>query len=391
MSAPVRSRERILCVDDEPNVLDALQLQLERRYDVHTATGGEQGLACLRESGPFAVVISDMRMPHMKGSEFLARVRELAPGTVRMLLTGQTDLDSAVQAVNDGQLFRFLTKPCPPQSLLAAVEAAMAQHRLLTAEREVLEHTLMGSVQVLNEVLGLAHPEAFGRATRIRQWAAALARAVRSERSWEIETAAMLSQLGCVTVDRDLLVRAHSGQTLSAEDSRALAQVPEVSARLVAHIPRLENVRAILELLAHPGGGAPSTPPDLRRAGEILRIAVDFDWHEGRSASAASALKALRDSGHHEAALLLAFENVLHSPTDSDVVRPVSLGELREGMVLDEDVRTQAGVLFAARGYVVTGAFVERLRQSKSAGIPGSLRCLVPVERAEGDQPGRAA
>ncbi len=391
MSAKVKTRDRILCVDDEPNVLEALQLHLERRYVVHTATGGEQGLARIQESGPFAVVISDMRMPHMKGSEFLARVREQSPGSVRMLLTGQTDLESAVQAVNDGQLFRFLTKPCPPQALLCAVEAAVAQHRLLTAERELLEHTLIGSVQVLNEVLGLAHPEAFGRASRIRQWAATLARAVHSERCWEIETAAMLSQLGCVTVDRDLLVRAHSGQTLSAEDSRALAQVPEVSARLVAHIPRLEGVREILELLSHPAGGTSSTPAELRRAADILRLAVDFDWHEGRTASAATAFETIRKSGHHDPALLAAFESVRRSPTDADVVRPVSLGELREGMILDEDVRTQAGVLFAARGYVVTGAFVERLRQSKSAGIPGSLRCLVPVERSTGSQPGQAA
>lgn len=372
------ARPRVLCVDDEANLLEGLKLLLERRFDVHTAANGAEGLARIRDAGPFAVVLSDMRMPEMSGAEFLSRVREGAPLTVRMLLTGQTDLESAVRAVNDGQLFRFITKPCPPSQLVAAIECGVEQHRLQTAERQLLEETLTGSVKVLNEVLGLAHPEAFGRASRIKQLVSELAEECRIERRWELETAAMLSQLGCITIERETLVRAHQRQMLSAEESRALARVPEVSCQLISHIPRLEGVREILSLLVHPAG-LKAAGAVLRRSAEALRIAVDFDWLEARSASAAEALDDMRASDRYDAELFGAFERLRRKPAPSDAVRPVVLKDLREGMILDEDARTKGGVLFATRGYVVTQAFVERALNFRAAGLPGSLRCKIPA------------
>ena len=106
-------RPKVLCVDDEPRVLEGLSLHLRRMYEVEVATSGNAGLAVLERDKTFAVVISDMRMPGMNGAVFLSRSREIAPDAVRMLLTGQTDMTSAVQAVNVGQIFKFLTKPCP--------------------------------------------------------------------------------------------------------------------------------------------------------------------------------------------------------------------------------------------------------------------------------------
>src|SRR5262245_28427095 len=102
--------ERILCVDDEPNVLAGYQRQLRKHYDIEIAQGGEQGLAAIQEKGPYAVIVSDMRMPGMNGAQFLARAKELAPHSVRMLLTGYSDQKAAISAVNDGHIFRFLTK-----------------------------------------------------------------------------------------------------------------------------------------------------------------------------------------------------------------------------------------------------------------------------------------
>ena len=372
-------RVRVLCVDDEPNVLEGLRLHLERRYDLTTAGGGPEALRLIEAGPPFAVVVSDMRMPEMNGAEFLSRARDLAPHSVRMLLTGQTDLDSAVRAVNDGQVFRFLTKPCPAPQLLAAIEAGIEQHRLVTAERELLEQTLLGSVKVLDEVLSLAHPEAFGRAVRIKQYAVELAEDCGLGRKWELETAAMLSQLGSITLDRDTLTRANHGQALTSEDSKALARVPEVSFALVSHIPRLERVSDILSRLAHPAGAA-NVSAESRRLAEILRIAIDFDWLEMRGASRHEALTGMRQGAKHELELLERFEHLRNRDVKSDVLRQVALAELREGMILAEDVRTAAGVLFAARGYVITSAFVERARNFKAAGVPGTIQCHVPPE-----------
>ena len=113
--------------------------------------------------------MSDMRMPVMDGAAVLAQARSARPDTVRILLTGQADLEDAVAAVNNGNIFRFLLKPCPRPVLVQALSDAVEQHRMITAERELLERTLRGSVAALFDVLSLANPLAFARAVRIQQ------------------------------------------------------------------------------------------------------------------------------------------------------------------------------------------------------------------------------
>src|ERR1700722_15579286 len=104
--------KKILLVDDEPNVLSAFQRQLSRRFEVQTALGPIEGLAALKEAQEFAVVGADMRMPEMSGVEFLAIVKQRAPDVVRMMLTGNADQATAIEAINHGNIFRFLNKPC---------------------------------------------------------------------------------------------------------------------------------------------------------------------------------------------------------------------------------------------------------------------------------------
>src|ERR1700719_1967219 len=125
----------ILCVDDEARVLDGLKLTLRRGFEVLTATSGAEGLAMLKRMAGAAVVISDMRMPGMDGAAFLTQVKEQWPESTRLLLTGEAGCDAAVAAVNEGQIFRFLTKPCTPEKLIAAVEAAVRHHQLIMAEK----------------------------------------------------------------------------------------------------------------------------------------------------------------------------------------------------------------------------------------------------------------
>ncbi|HTW80061.1 MAG TPA: response regulator [Terracidiphilus sp.] len=129
--------EKILFVDDEPPVLEGIERSLRREFVVSTAVGGHRGLATIQASGPFAVVISDMRMPEMNGAEFLALVRQRAPDTVRMLLSGHADFDAAIDAVNRGNIYKFLTKPCDKTTLVEAIRSGLAQYRAATAQREL--------------------------------------------------------------------------------------------------------------------------------------------------------------------------------------------------------------------------------------------------------------
>ena len=141
--------KRILFVDDDPRVLQAFERQFYKRFEIRTAIGPELGLQTLGADGPFATVVSDLRMPGMNGIEFLTRVRQASPDTVRVMLTGDADLSAAMAAVNEGKIFQFLTKPCPSDMLSRTLESALEQHRLITAERELLESTLRGKKAVM--------------------------------------------------------------------------------------------------------------------------------------------------------------------------------------------------------------------------------------------------
>lgn len=192
--------ENIVFVDDDPHILEGFGRQFRKQFLVHTALGAEQALELIRSQGPFAVVMTDMRMPGTDGIELLRTIREIAPETVRIMLTGNADVETAMQAVNQGEIFRFLTKPCPPATIGSALEAGIRQYQLIRSEKEVLEGTLRGSLRALSDVLAVVNPEAFGRAARLKEYVLDLSRQMGVSDIWQVECSALLSQIGCVTL-----------------------------------------------------------------------------------------------------------------------------------------------------------------------------------------------
>src|SRR5580658_7405704 len=154
-------RHKVLCVDDEPQVLEGLSLQLGRRYEVLTANSGAQGLELLGKHESIATIISDMRMPRMDGATFLSRARAIAPRAARILLTGQTDLQSAIAAVNEAQVLRFLKKPCLPPELHAAVEFGIEHYRKTSAASTGLRRELRAQLANEDPVTRLASRSRF--------------------------------------------------------------------------------------------------------------------------------------------------------------------------------------------------------------------------------------
>ena len=119
---------KILFVDDDSNILDAYKRQLRKQFAVETAEGAENGIEAVKNNGPFSVIVSDLRMPGMDGNRFLARVKEMSPETARILLTGYADLTSAIEAINNGNIFRLLTKPCDKIDLVQTLENGIEQY-----------------------------------------------------------------------------------------------------------------------------------------------------------------------------------------------------------------------------------------------------------------------
>jgi response regulator RpfG family c-di-GMP phosphodiesterase len=276
---------KVLLVDDERLVLHSLRRQLAGSFEVETAGDGEAGLEMIRQSGPFAAVVADMRMPKMDGVAFLRRVLQIAPSTTRIMLTGNVDQKTAASAVNEGRVFRFVTKPCDSESLCSVLESAVEQYRLVTAEAELLGKTLTGAIGVLGELLAITDPDTFNRARRIKQYARDVASAVGCERAYELEIAAILMHLGYVSLPRDLVKRRYSGAELTEPERRILDRVPGISASLIAKIPRLEGIAEIVlhSYTPYNGAGLPAGAvrgdnlPIGARTLKILRDLVDLE------------------------------------------------------------------------------------------------------------------
>ncbi len=353
----------MLCVDDEPHILESLRDVLRRQFDVRIASSGAEGLVVLAdEPTAYAIVVSDMRMPVMSGSTFLRQVRGVAPDATRILLTGHADLDAAVSAVNEGQLFRFLTKPCSRDELLAACLAALEQHRLRTAERVLLEQTLKGSVNALASVLALANPAAFGRSARVREYMADIAKELAIAEAWELEVSALLIHIGAVTLPPQTAEKLYAGADLTPGERAMVERVPAATRRILENIPRLEGVIEILDNYQRPYGqlGAGRSLP---LGSRLLRIALDYDALEALGPSSSITLATMRGRGQvYDPDLLDAFARVVGDDDRRRVVLELPLAHLRAGMMLAGDVRSSAGALLIARGFTATDHLIERLR-----------------------------
>ncbi|MGO9955489.1 MAG: HD domain-containing phosphohydrolase [Solirubrobacteraceae bacterium] len=356
------TRPRILCVDDEPQMLESLSDILYEHFDVRSAGSGAEGLAQLSsEPDQYALVISDMRMPVMSGSVFLREARRVAPDATRILLTGYSDLDAAISAVNEGQLFRFLMKPCAAEDLLAVCDAAVEQHRLRTTERELLERTLKGSIKALADVLALASPAAFGRSARVRNSVALLARALKLDDSWEVEVAALLVHIGAVTLPAETAEKLYAGANLTPGEQRMVERVPEQSRRILENIPRLEGVLEILDQYQR-SYGEEGAGRSLPLGARMMRIALDHDALHAQVGDDALALAAMRARGlTYDPELLDVLEQAIGSDAHRLRVREIPLRALRAGMMLAGDVRSDTGALLIARGYTATDQLVARL------------------------------
>jgi len=380
--------EKILCVDDEPRILSAMQRQLGEQFDVTAAEGATAALKMIASDGPFAVVVSDLRMPGMDGIHLLGEVKKRAPDSVRIMLTGFADLQATVDAVNEGNIFRFLTKPCPPETLAGALEAGIAQYRLVTAEKELLEKTLSGSVRLLTDILSLVNPTAFGRASRVRRIARQLAAELKVEQAWAVELAAMLSQIGCVTLPPGVMDKLYRGEDLTSDETRMLESHPAVGRNLVAHIPRLGVVAEIIAYQDTRFDGRGASPDGKRGTqiplgARILKVALDFDTLTAAGLRGAEAVLQLgQRAGWYDPAVLGGLEAVRRTE-DSYEVREVRIRDLTSQMILAEDVKTVNGVLLVCRGNDVTSSLRQRLENyAVHAEIRGPIRVLVKSERS---------
>lgn len=396
MGTPANS-EKILLVDDEENLLSGLKRQLRNDFKVTTAAGGKAALEALDEYGPFAVVVSDMQMPEMNGVEVLEAFKERAPETVRMMLTGNADQETATHAINTGSIFRFFSKPCATEDLVEGLTAGVKQYRLLSAERELLEKTLAGSLKLLSDIMSFLDPNMTRDVSNMRDWARLLTKKLKYPRAWEIDFACMLATLGQISVPPELMAKQNSGDTLSEDELEVFQYVPEVGRDLISNIPRLNGVSdgILYQDKNYDGSGFPeddvagnSIPP----AGRFLKVlkAVANASHAG-SVTPGTIDSFAAQEGVFDPGILAGMKHVLVEHGDimgerpDDVEKSLTIGLLRHGQRLLDDLLYTDGRLLLSKKTVLTDLHINRLRAlAKTQSLEEPIRVMMPTETSEG-------
>jgi len=372
--------EKILFVDDDTNLLAAVERNLRLKFHLVTATSGEAGLVKMTTDGPFAVIVADMQMPGMNGVQLLTEAQKRFPETVRLMLTGNADQRTAAEAVNTGNIFKFLTKPCPVETLGLALQAAIKQYRLITAERELLEKTLNGSIKVLADVLSLVDPLAFGRGETLCGYMRAYVKSLTVNDSWELEMAAMLSQIGTVTVPSALLEKSRAGQELTKLEQEILDRVPKMGADLLANIPRLESVARIVcyQQKHYDGSGFPANVvhgEDIPIGARILKVLIDLLELEAQKMPKDAALQLMQQrQGWYDPRVLDAtfacFDIYLPDISAKSQGQAIAAKDLRVGQVVLTAIRTESGkTLVLARSRITPVLLVRLANFSKFSPI----------------------
>jgi response regulator RpfG family c-di-GMP phosphodiesterase len=331
------------------------------------ATSGAEGLEILANRAPFAVVVSDMRMPKMDGTRFLSIVKKRSPNTVRVLLSGQADMNDAIAVINEGQIFRFLVKPCSPQLLANALDDAIAQYHLLIAEKELMQKTLGGSIKVLVDLLAMARPEAFTRSNKLRDLVIRVAKRVHVKNLWEAEFSILLSHIGLLTLPTEISKKRFAGSPLEIWEIENFMKHPQIGAGFLKNIPRLQGVaKAILYQEKRFDGFG---PPEDEMAGDriplisrILKLVHDYDELKCKGATFKEAKDELHSrDGYYDPQVLTEFDLECISEDNNFKIKELSAKELQVGMVVAEDVTSKDGGLLVPKGRELTDVLLTRI------------------------------
>lgn len=379
---------RILLVDDEPSLLNGIVRRLESEFDLETASSGAAALRIIDEQGPFALIITDMRMPVMDGLQFIKAARPRAGEAVFIMLTGNQDLQTATRALNEGQVFRFLTKPCLHEDLKAAITAGLRQHQLISAEKELLRSTLLGSIDMLTEALALTRPCTHAWNEQLQDLFTRLCARLEFPFRWEFATAAKLAFVGFCLMPEKLLDQYLRQEKFGYQEEVCLAQGFAMTARLTSRIPRLETVSAILQGASRATGKIDThwSPLDAIRSStsmvslgsSLLRLCVLATLLRQKEVEPAGMPAQIREiMPDVDDSVLDELTQILDAPREQHQVgRRVTLDELQPGMLLTQDIESADGKVLRSAGQVLTNVFIEGLKHWPQ---PVSEICVVDL------------
>ena len=375
---------KILCVDDEESILRGFQLNLRKNFKIHLASDGQEGLEVFKREGGFAVVLSDMRMPRMNGAEMLAAIKKIDPEVVTVLLTGFTDFESAMAAVNEGNVFRMLSKPCPPDTLNRVLLDAVNQYDLICSKRILLDQTLRGAVDALAQSLATVQPLFFGRAQRVRRLCNTLADILQLNDAWRVDVAAVFSQLAYLSLPVHISKAVYHREKLSPDIKLMVRELPEETLKIVDLIPGLEEVRSILERIDIQPKFEVNDPTGVRLGASILRLALDYDYYKEQDHQDVLILKTFESRNEtYDSKVVEALSKQINDNSAKYSIQNLKTIHFREGMILAEDLILQENMLIASSGADIDRHLLKVIQNYISCysenPFPKEIKVMIPV------------
>jgi hypothetical protein len=242
---------------------------------------------------------------------------------------------------------------------------------------------LVGCIKALVDILAITNPVAFGRATRVKRLATDLAAAIGKEGFWQLEAAAMLSQIGYISLPVELVEKLYYAKHLTPEERVLADGAPFVAQKLLGRIPRLEPV---MEILAASENAKSDVPDGFTKVGAgILRLVLEYDAHIAQGLPVSEAIAAIRArTVRHDSALVDSLEVIVGSAVGSQEIMEVCVGRVMPGMVFMNDLRTSVGTLLVPKGFEVTETFLERMRNFGPGILQERVRVVGAAKRGLG-------
>ncbi|UTW60169.1 response regulator [Kordiimonas sp. SCSIO 12603] len=384
--------KKILFVDDSLQLLSAIRRRLRKEINLSTAASGQEALNLLKEEGPFAVLVTDQNMPGMNGLELLKAAKEIAPDMQRIMMTGQADEETSQQAINDGHVFKILSKPCSPEDVLTAVRSALKRFESKVNERTSAEATLLEGLTLMSEVIAFKGGNSAGAAPYTRAWAKQLAPYIGDINPFELECAVILSGLGKLSLPEELQSKIEASEQLTDEEYRLVEKATSSANRVLDKTPMFKDVADAIQYQnkGFDGSGWPNDDVwgnSIPKMARTLKILNDLSAHavdaNGNFSLHKSFGELKRNIGAYDPQLLEQFEHILihekHQQGDPQVHvgTTVEVTDLVEDDIIEEDIRTRYGSLVLTAGTVLTPHLLGKIKQTNdNIGLNSPIQIL---------------
>jgi response regulator RpfG family c-di-GMP phosphodiesterase len=381
-TSDAHSRFSILVVDDAPDMLRLLANLLKDRYRVQIASCGVKALELAVGNPPPDLILLDVMMPGMDGYEVCRRLK-CHPSTreIPVLFLTARDREEDEETGFEVGCVDYLLKPISPPLVLARIRTHLEQRRLRLAERELMEKTLKGSLAMVVELLSLVNPSAFGWARDMADLSEQVGAALEMEEPWMVGLAAVLSQIGVLTIPDSILGKVRNRMMLNSEERETFNRVPEIGYQLLRNIPRMEEVAEVIHYAQKNYNGT-GFPMDDRQGEEIplgsrvLRVTFDFMTRlSAKESPSAAARNMLHHTAWYDPMVLRALKDVVDHgewasaiPLKTEGIHEVAVEDLQVGQVIAYSIETANGLLLLRGNTTLMPSQLERLRNFAKVG-----------------------